>query len=176
MPFSLDKAELESELRKIADYIVTLKREIAVLQANEIHTQTIPGAGEDLLAVVTSTEGATNEIMAIAENVLSADASDPVAYKNFVDKEMMALFETCAFQDLTGQRISRVVKTLENIESRVSRFASYTGIQDASGYASDKEADDAKRRERLLLNGPALADDGNKQNDIDRLLASLRGQ
>lgn len=171
-----DKSELESELRKIADYIVTLRQEIAVLQANEMHMERIPAAGQELAAVVTSTEGATNEIMAIAENVLSADASDPAAYKEFVDKEMMALFETCAFQDLTGQRISRVVKTLEHIEARVSRFASYTGVQDEAGFANSGEAEQAARREKFLLNGPSIADEGNTQPDIDRLLASLRGQ
>lgn len=171
-----DKNELENELRKIADYIVTLRREIAVLQANEMHMQKIPAAGQELAAVVSSTEGATNEIMAIAENVLSADASDPAAYKEFVDKEMMALFETCAFQDLTGQRISRVVKTLEHIERRVSRFAGYTRVEDQPGHVSETEAEEAARRQKLLLNGPSIADEGNTQPMIDRLLASLRGE
>ena len=171
-----DRVELENELRKIADYIVALRREIAVLQANEIHLRQIPAAGQELAAVVTSTEGATNEIMAIAENVLSADASDPAAYKAFVDKEMMALFETCAFQDLTGQRISRVVKTLEHIEARVSRFASYTRVEDAPGHVSEQEAEAAARKEKFLLNGPSIADEGNTQPMIDRLLANLRGE
>ncbi len=92
-----------------------------------------------------STEGATNEIMAIAEKVLSADASDAAAYKALVDNEMMALFETCAFQDLTGQRISRVVKTLEQIEMRVSRFASYARVADQAGFSSKQEAEEAER-------------------------------
>lgn len=170
-----DKTEMENELRKIADYIVTLRREIAVLQANEMHMEKIPAAGQELAAVVTSTEGATHEIMAIAEKVLSGDASDPAAYKAFVDNEMMALFETCAFQDITGQRISRVVKTLEHIEARVSRFASYTGVKDETGHANDREAEDAARRENLLLHGPSIADEGNSQPDIDRLLETIKG-
>ncbi len=176
MGFSENKAELESELRKIADYIVTLRREIAALQANEMHTEKIPTAGSELAAVVSSTEGATNEIMAIAENVLSADASDPAAYKAFVDKEMMALFETCAFQDLTGQRISRVVKTLEHIESRVSRFATFSRITDQLGHANEAEAKAAERKARLLLHGPSIADEGNNQPAIDRLLDGLKSQ
>ncbi|MBX3519380.1 MAG: protein phosphatase CheZ [Xanthobacteraceae bacterium] len=171
----LGSVELENELRKIADYIVALRREIAVLQANEIHMKKIPAAGQELAAVVSSTEGATNEIMAIAENVMSAEASDLSDYKAFVDKEMMAIFETCAFQDLTGQRISRVVKTLEHIEARVSRFATYTGVQDEAGHANEAEAEAAARREKLLLHGPSIADEGNTQPDIDRLLAAIKG-
>lgn len=173
----MDKAariELESELRKIADYIVALRREISALQANEMHTEKIPAAGSELVAVVTSTEGATNEIMAIAENVLSADASDPVAYKEFVDKEMMALFETCAFQDLTGQRISRVVKTLEHIETRVSRFASFSRVEDQPGFANVSEAKHAERKEKLLLNGPSIAADANTQPMIDQLFEQIK--
>jgi chemotaxis protein CheZ len=166
-------AATENELRKIADYIVTLRREIAVLQANEMHMRKIPAAGQELAAVVSSTEGATHELMAIAENVLAADASDPIAYKEFVDKEMMGLFETCAFQDLTGQRIARVVKTLEHIEARVARFATYTGVRDEAGHASEAEAQDADRRKELMLNGPLSEDQGNSQPAIDQLLASL---
>jgi chemotaxis protein CheZ len=166
---------MESDLRKIADYIVALRREIAVLQANEMHMRKIPDAGQELAAVVTSTEGATNEIMAIAEAVLAADASDPIAYKEFVDGEMMALFETCAFQDITGQRIARVVKALEQIEARVSRFASYTGVKDEAGHATDAEAADARRSEKLLLHGPVDGDDANLQPAIDQLLERLNG-
>lgn len=165
----------EQELRKIADYIVALRREIAVLQANEMHMQKIPDAGQELAAVVTSTEGATHDIMAIAENVLAADASDPIAYKEFVDNEMLGLFETCAFQDLTGQRIARVVKTLEHIEARVSRFASYTGVEDEAGPANAAEAVDAMRRKDLMLNGPVGEDQANLQPAIDQLLESLDG-
>jgi chemotaxis protein CheZ len=169
-------AELENELRKIANYIAALRREIAALQANEMHMEKIPAAGHELAAVVTSTEGATNEIMAIAERVLSTDINDPAAYKEFVDKEMMALFETCAFQDIAGQRISRVVKTLEHIEARVSRFATYTGVEDEAGHANDREAKAATRKEELLLNGPSIADEGNSQPMIDRLLATIKGR
>ncbi len=166
---------MENDLRKIADYIVALRREIAVLQANEIHMRKIPSAGQELAAVVNSTESATHDIMAIAESVLAADASDPIAYKEFVDKEMMALFETCAFQDLTGQRIARVVKTLEHIEARVARFASYTGVKDESGHANEAEAQDARRKADFLLHGPVGEDQTNLQPAIDQLLASMDG-
>ena len=35
----------------------------------------------------------------------------------------MVVFEACSFQDITGQRIAKVVETLQHIEERVSRFA-----------------------------------------------------
>lgn len=166
--------ELESELQKIADYILALRREIAVLQANEIHRNRIPAAGEELAAVVRATEGATNEIMSVAEGVMSAEISDPAAYKAFVEKEMLAIFEACAFQDLTGQRIARVVKTLELIERRVSRFASYTRVEDQPGFVSEEEAQQAERNAELLLSGPGQHGEANLQPAIDSILAQLK--
>ena len=68
-----------------------------------------------------------------------------------------------------------MVKTLEHIEARVSRFASYTGVKDETGHANDREAEDAARRENLLLHGPSIADEGNSQPDIDRLLETIKG-
>ncbi|MCW5682021.1 MAG: chemotaxis protein [Xanthobacteraceae bacterium] len=166
--------ELEQELRKIADYIVALRKEIGVLQANEIHLRKIPAAGEELAGVVNATEGATNEIMRIAESVLACGISEPDAYKSFVEQEMMALFEACAFQDLTGQRIGRVVKTLEQIETRVSRFANYTRIADETGFASEHEEKMAARDRDLLLSGPGESKDRNAQSAIDDILEGLR--
>ena len=54
---------------------------------------------------------------------MGADASDPAAYKALVDEKMMIIFEACSFQDITGQRIAKVVETLQHIEQRVARFA-----------------------------------------------------
>lgn len=168
--------ELENELKKIADYILALRREIGVLQANEIHRDRIPAAGEELAAVVRATEGATNEIMSIAEGVLSTEAGDIESYKAFVEKEMLAIFEACAFQDLTGQRIARVVKTLEHIETRVSRFATYTRVEDEPGFANDEEARIASRNADLLLSGPGQHGEANAQPAIDSILANLRSK
>lgn len=166
--------ELESELKRIADYIVALRREIGALQANEIHQSKIPAAGEELAAVVSSTEGATNEIMSIAEGVISADANDPSSFKAFVDKEMMAIFEACAFQDLTGQRIGRVVRALEHIEARVSRFANYTRVEDVPGFITEREAKEAARKSDLMLHGPLTSDERNTQTAIDELFAGFK--
>lgn len=169
-----DSSELETELQKIADYILALRREIAVLQANEIHRSRIPAAGEELAAVVRSTEGATNEIMSIAEGVMAADSSNPESYKAFVEQEMLGIFEACAFQDLTGQRIARVVKTLEHIERRVSRFASYTRVEDQPGFATDDEARQAERNVELMLSGPGQFGEANLQPAIDSILERLK--
>jgi chemotaxis protein CheZ len=169
----IDDSVIRRELKDIADYIQSLRREISALQANDLRHRRIPAAGHELAAIVEATEQASNTIMECAEAAMAADPSDPAAYKAFITDRMTAVFEACAFQDITGQRVAKVVETLEHIEARVSRFADATGAKDANGPASDKEALEAERKLRLFIHGPPLSgkDDTESatQDDIDRL-------
>jgi chemotaxis protein CheZ len=168
--FNAIDAAIYRELKAIADYISFLRSEIGELQANEMRAKRIPAAGEELHAVVTATEAAGNAIMASAEAVMSADAPNFEQYKAFVEQQMMAIFEACSFQDLTGQRITKVVQTLEQIETRVARFAVATNANDKSGFANEEEAAKAERADALLLHGPALEGEGIVQNEVDSIL------
>lgn len=166
---SLDSKVYE-EFRGIADYIQSTKAEIGNLQAHDLTKNHIPVAGNELGAVVASTEEATSKIMECAETVLDADSSDPAAYKELVEARMMEIFEACSFQDITGQRISKVVETLEHIETRVSRFAKAIGAEESDQPVTAKEAKRKKRKKDQILNGPAMTGEGVSQNDIDALL------
>jgi chemotaxis protein CheZ len=110
--------------------------------------------------------------MESAEAILDADTSDAEAYQQLVNDKVMVIFEACSFQDITGQRISKVVETLEHIESRVSRFASAIGAEDTEQPSSEKEDKRKKRKKDLILNGPAMDGEGVSQDDIDALLNS----
>jgi chemotaxis protein CheZ len=158
------------ELREIAGYIDTMRQEIGALQANELKDSKIPAAGQELGAIVKSTEQATNTIMECAEALMAADAKDPAAYKALVDEKMLVIFEACSFQDITGQRIKKVVNTLQNIEERVSRFAQVMQAKDLEGFLTDNERERNERDQRLLLNGPQLEGEAIKQTDVDSLM------
>ena len=110
--------------------------------------------------------------MECAEAILEADPSDMEAYQQMVNDKMMDIFEACSFQDITGQRISKVVETLEHIESRVSRFAAAIGAKDSDQPASEKVIKRKKRKKDQILNGPALEGEGVSQDEIDALLNS----
>lgn len=166
---SLDST-IYREFREIAVYIQKTKSEIGHLQANDLRFRHIPEAGHELSAVVTSTEQATTKIMECAEAILEDDGSDIKAYRQMVNEKMMDIFEACSFQDITGQRISKVVETLEHIETRVSRFATAIGVEDSDQPANDKETERKKRNKDQLINGPALEGEGTSQDDIDKLL------
>ena len=169
--FQAMDAKVYGELREIAGYIETMRHEIGALQVNDLKNSRIPSAGEELDAIVQATETATNTIMECAETLMSADANDPAAYKALVDEKMMVIFEACSFQDITGQRIAKVVETLQHIEQRVSRFADVMQAKDLDGFLNEDEKARAERKEKLLIHGPPLAGDGVDQSKVDELFS-----
>eukprot|EP00439_Symbiodinium_sp_Y106_P088754 s1_g1290.t1 len=157
------------ELTDISAFIDTTRNEIGRLQPGNLKDKHIPEAGLELEAIVQSTENATNTIMEQAELIMSADPDDMAAYHDTVQGAVMEIFEACSFQDITGQRISKVVNTLVHIESKISSLA------DALGSAlgeeiEEEETPEEKRRRELILNGPALEGEGIDQSDVDNIL------
>jgi len=76
----------------------------------------------------------------------------------------------CGFQDLTGQRINKVVSTLAFVEERVHNMISIWGEDAFSDLpVSDKDDTEEKPEDSELLNGPQLQGEGISQDDIDKL-------
>lgn len=165
---SMDVA-VYKEMRDIATYIEKAKGDISNLQANKLKGEHIPVAGRELDEVVAATERATDTIMENAEMIMSTDPTDHAAYQTAVNDGLMNIFEACSFQDITGQRITKVVTTLKHIEERVSKFASATGVQDNDSDVSDSEAARLQREKDLILHGPQTASEATAQDDIDAM-------
>lgn len=158
------------EFRNLSDHIQAARREIAQLRPDHLKEEKIPRAGAELEAIVQATEEATGTIMDSAEEIMSADPTDLEQYQATVNDACMRIFEACSFQDITGQRINKVVSTLTFIEERLASLKDTWGPQvaDLIAETDDEKEDDDDRR---LLNGPALSGEGIQQDDIDRLLS-----
>ncbi len=158
------------ELAEVAEYIARVKREIGVLRANELYRERIPVAHDELGSVVKATASATHAIMAAAEDILCLQDETYAAYREQVEAKVMAIFEACSFQDITGQRISKVVEALGQLEKRLSHFASAVNARDDDNAPVDPEEEKKQaRKDRLLLNGPQMEGNGIAQDDIDAL-------
>src|SRR5258707_15290454 len=85
-------------------------------------------------------------------------------------ERVIKIFEACNFQDLTGQRITRVVGTLKFIETHILRMMEIWGGLDAF---KDIEVEVIAERQgdAALLNGPKVDGDVGhaSQDDIDSL-------
>ena len=160
---SLDNSVF-GEFKYISEYIARTRDEIAALQPNDIREERLPSAGAELDAVVSDTEHATDTIMHEIETVMEWDGTDP-NYKNDVDAALMRIIEACSFQDITGQRVRKVVTTLTHIEERMARFSDVMGVADAVSKETDKET---WQRENYL-NGPAIGGPEVEQDTIDDL-------
>jgi chemotaxis protein CheZ len=164
-----DIGQIVRELGAVADYVSHIKREIGALRVNELSRTRIPGAHDELGNVVDATASATNTIMSAAEEILGYSEDDFETYRNQVQKKVLEIFEACSFQDITGQRISKVVEHLAQVEKRLSHFAAAVNARDGEAAPDAEEAARQSRKELLLLNGPASDDSGVSQNDIDSL-------
>jgi chemotaxis protein CheZ len=164
-----DIGQIVRELEAVADYVSHIKKEIGALRANELYRTRLPGAHDELGNVVNATASATNSIMSAAEEILGYTEDDFETYRNQVQTKVLEIFEACSFQDITGQRISKVVEHLAQVEKRLSHFAAAVNARDGDVAPDFEEAARQTRKELLLLNGPADEGSGVSQDDIDSL-------
>jgi chemotaxis protein CheZ len=160
------------ELEQLAGYIHRAKREIAELQPHEIRERHIPAATDELDAVVDATAVATGRILDEAEAIQKIANVLPPESGNLVGAAVTRIFEACNFQDITGQRINKVVKTLRYIETKIDALLSaFDGEVGGEPAAAPMKAPDEE-----FISGPQLPDNANNQAEIDAILASLDKQ
>lgn len=161
--------DFNEELRDLIAFISSAKNELLKMRPAAIAQNDIPDANEQLNAVVNATEGAADTIMDAAENISEIAATLDEKSAEKLEEISVKLFEASSFQDLTGQRITKVSATLGHIEKRLIALASAMGdlpnMTAAENEFSENDVD--------LLNGPQLEGKGNTQEDIDAILASF---
>lgn len=166
---------LRRELQDMSASIVQARREIASLRPKDGEgNDRIVTATNELDAIVQATERASFEILNAAERVMdiagrlrAAQAPDELCQA--LDIEVGNIFTACSFQDLTGQRTTKVVNALRYLEQRIAVMMNIWdgGRSGGSQVAVPSEPVDT-RPDAHLLNGPC--DDGIDQGEIDRLL------
>ncbi len=172
--------QLEAEIKKIAQFIADAKREIIAISLPAEKTgndKNLSNAALELSEVVRHTEEATNAIMDKADAImlLAGSLADTDAGAKF-GEHAVGILEACSFQDITGQRINKVMSTLEQIELRVGRLIKMLGgeMPDDSSIGSIGIIETGNRRaDEDLLNGPQLSQNKPSQDDIDKLFSSL---
>src|SRR6266700_3178250 len=170
--------KLKVEIDLIADAINRTKREIAVLHGKSFNGEEMAKVNGELGAVVGGTEQATQQILEAAESI--DNAASALSKVNTPDQQkllseeiqerVVSIFEACNFQDLTGQRISKVMTTMKFIENHIIIMMDIWGGVDAIKAHAPAIIDDREGDARLL-NGPKLDGDAGhaSQNDIDAL-------
>jgi chemotaxis protein CheZ len=170
---TVTEAALLAELEALGREVARAKSEIAALRVEDINASHIPTATDELDAVVEHTAEATNEILDCCETLealqpaLAGEAAETVA------AAVTRIYEACSFQDITGQRIGKVVAALKAIERRVAAVTSSFVRPDETGPAPAAAGPDMRTEGERLANGPQMPAAATSQADIDRLLASF---
>ncbi len=164
---------LGRELVELKDIIENLRNQIHTTQAADIGQTHIPTATDELDAVVATTETATQTIMESCEKILETMKSEKPEIFQQVEGCVVKIFEACTFQDITGQRIRKVVSCLKQIEAKTESIL--RAIEGEIGDVTSKPGGGGDKVVSLL-NGPALPQNAVSQDDIDKLLAELDGK
>lgn len=171
--------KLHSEIMNLIQYIQRLRIEIAGI-ANQREDQTAFDSMADRLdAIVASTAEATDSILAAMEDVDGAvdelrtqpgpDKIDQICDR--ISEKVMGAMEACSFQDLTGQRVNKVVASLKFVEERVNAMADLCGRAEIESLESDAPLPPQQIDDGIALDGPQRPGEAISQDEIDNLFS-----
>ncbi len=171
----LDK-KLQAEVLNLIQYIQRLRTEIAGIAQEKDDQTAFDGMADRLDAIVESTAQATDTILAAMEGIdgfvgqLRAhpgpDGIDSLC-DGIVERTMKAV-EACSFQDLTGQRINKIVGSMKFVEERVNAMADLCGREEVQALTGQWELPE-QVDDGVPLEGPQRAGEGISQDEIDSL-------
>jgi chemotaxis protein CheZ len=163
-----NEAALLTEVEELAQTVANARAEIAALRADDITDSHIPSATDELDAIVAHTAAATDIILECCETMDRLGSTLAGEAGQQLQDVTTKIYEACSFQDITGQRITKVVSTLQSIERKVAHIIE---VFRRDAFVDGKPPQAAE--EASLLNGPQLPANAMDQSDIDALLASF---
>jgi chemotaxis regulatin CheY-phosphate phosphatase CheZ len=164
---------LRQELQEMSASIQQTRSEIAALRPDDTGNNRIMAATGELDAIVSATERATSEILNCAEQIQTLLARLPRTAETSavcagIEEQVIEILTACSFQDITGQRTTKVVNVLHYLEKRVNSMIEIWGIDDLKPPPDDNID---RRPDAHLMNGPSS--NGVSQDDVDSLLAGI---
>ncbi|MYL82128.1 hypothetical protein GTA51_03115 [Desulfovibrio aerotolerans] len=150
-------------------------------------------AAQQLDNILQTTESATTEIMDIVEKHMELQAESagvlaglPGGYAGPRDvaklqsanealgEDLMRIMTTLSFQDLTGQRIKRIISAIKKVEQIVLELYLSTGLQiRAQAEAPDRDIEELKAEAKQKVSELKGPQTDVQQGAVDDLLAQL---
>lgn len=162
---------LYQELEALKNAIDDMHEALHASNPNQIQSH-IPSATDELDAIVSTTEDATNSIMTACEAIQQELADKPLDESAPIESQIIRIIEACTFQDLTGQRITKIIKALKEIDRHSQELSTILQSRFAD-LAPATSATHEKSEDEQLLNGPQLPGGGISQEEIDKLLSEF---
>jgi len=167
---------LSRQIVQLYDYMERIKEQLAAVKHPGAPVDHFNKVADQLSAIVTATEDATNAIMEATEDT-AAIAEDLKGKIHLAEVEAQLeriaanankVFEACTFQDITGQRISKIVTTMNLLEGTLSSLVVIIGKESIAALPVKEE--EKPKDGDAPLDGPALdGEESVSQADIDAL-------
>jgi chemotaxis protein CheZ len=170
---------LRSEILNLIQYISRMREEVARVSQRSDDRTHFESVSQHLEEIVGSTENATNQILEhiegidnLADEIRSSGALGRVPELcDKINEHTMQAIEACTFQDITGQRIGRIISSMEFVEQRVNAMIELMGRTDIETLGVELPEQDQRTGDDALLNGPQLPGEEISQDEIDKLFA-----
>jgi len=176
-----EEDRLKRELVGLFGHLNKMRRELASLQTPTDSGEVFASMADTLDDIVENTETASNTILESMEgieeelNALRAKADPEVdAICDRINDRSNAVFEACSFQDLTGQRITRVVKSLMFVEERITAMVRMWGKDELAKTVEEIQQEagtDPVDADKALLHGPQGNQAAISQADVDKMFS-----
>lgn len=182
--------KIRTELSDLAKYVDNAKKGIENLESTvKVSTEKFPEATKHLSAVTGDLENAANNIISILEGLLEekerahklfgelaayadhlpagirarfiALASDLDSINSKSKANLMDIFSSLSFHDLSGQKLKKVMSAIADVEKKVAELAKTFGF--VEGHAVNKEPAKGK-------------DAASNQDTVDMILKQMRGK
>jgi chemotaxis protein CheZ len=169
--------KLRQEVLNLFQYIERLREEVATMSKSEDNATAFQDMSDQLDAIVKATEEATHSILEASESI-SGDAmalqgeTDQAKIGEISDRlaqYAMTIMEACSFQDLTGQRVSKIVSSVQFVEDRVNQMVELWGRDEIEALSAQLKPCEDEDPDKKLLNGPQLPGQAISQDEIDAL-------
>jgi len=188
--------DLQGGLKEIYQEVKAARggNEIKSIEADINPEELFSETSDQLDAVLQTTEKAAVEIIDIVEKLQELQGSVSTIVKGFesggvtktnrmklkeinntLGTDLSNIMISLSFQDLTGQRIKKIISSIRQIEKIVREVMLSTGLMIQKREVEpekdiDSLSEDAKHEATSKLEGPT---EGTNQGDVDDLLASL---
>ena len=161
---------LKSELVGLFKHIQKIRLEIAMIKSPK--NDHFSSMTDELDSIVEATSTATEEIMSNVEKINDiafsltdklADQADKDSVNTIIDC-VTNVIVACSFQDITGQRIQKIVKAVKYIEGHINSLIGMWGkdVINEQKLVKHEETDEYKK----YLNGPQLKGQGDRKSVV----------
>ncbi len=176
VPEFKESLEARIEIAQMVRMIGRAKLEIASIKHPMASDDRMQAAASELDAIMLATETSTHDILTASEQIencireisgLHPNDEAVTEQAEQAANEIIKIFEACSFQDITGQRVTKVVNTLRFIEERILALINIWGIEAFANLPMPQSP--APGEDGQVLNGPQLGNQGITQDEINAL-------